>query len=68
MIPSRPAPSAPAGITAIALYDYAADESNEVDLTEGATVTDIECVSEDWWQGTCNGRTGLFPAAYVERQ
>ncbi|OAD00858.1 hypothetical protein MUCCIDRAFT_126251, partial [Mucor lusitanicus CBS 277.49] len=53
---------------AVALYDYSAEEDNEISFAEGDTITQIEFVSEDWWQGLAsNGKTmGLFPANYVE--
>ncbi|KAJ3270196.1 hypothetical protein HDV01_000475 [Terramyces sp. JEL0728] len=58
---------APASVQAIALYDYAPDESNEIPLTEGETITNILEVDEGWWQGTnSHGQSGLFPANYVE--
>ena len=60
--------SVAAGIEAIALYDYAADEENELSLREGDLVSRIDVVDEDWWFGASGGRTGLFPAAYVERK
>ncbi|KAJ3320024.1 hypothetical protein HDV06_005758 [Boothiomyces sp. JEL0866] len=59
--------SAPAGLQAIALYDYAPDESNEIPLAEGERITNILEIDEGWWQGTnSHGQTGLFPANYVE--
>lgn len=56
------------GNVAVALYDYAAEEDNEISFVEGDTITQIEFVSDDWWQGlAANGKTvGLFPANYVE--
>lgn len=72
-IPPPPPPAAPQqqqqqdlGNVAVALYDYEADEDNEISFNEGDHITHIEFVSEDWWQGS-NGKTvGLFPANYVE--
>ncbi|KAI8926941.1 hypothetical protein BC831DRAFT_454426 [Entophlyctis helioformis] len=59
-------PAAPS-LTATVLYDYVPDESNEIALAEGDTVTDIVMVDDGWWQGTNSaGQTGLFPANYVE--
>ncbi|KAF0553048.1 Actin-binding protein [Gigaspora margarita] len=56
-----------AGQSAIGLYDYDAREDNEISFMEDDVITDIEFVSEDWWQGTTsNGEVGLFPANYVE--
>ncbi|KAI7857163.1 hypothetical protein BDC45DRAFT_501835 [Circinella umbellata] len=80
--PSAPAaPAAPAarspspvqqdqGHTAIALYDYTAGEDNEISFKENQTITHIEFVSEDWWQGVAaDGKSvGLFPANHVELQ
>jgi len=63
---AAPAPSGNAGPTATAIYDYDAAEDNELSFTEGATITGIEFPDEDWWLGTFNGRSGLFPANYVQ--
>ncbi|KAI8976197.1 hypothetical protein BDB01DRAFT_853248 [Pilobolus umbonatus] len=53
---------------AVALYDYDAEEDNEITFKEGQTITQIEFVNDDWWQGVSpDGKTcGLFPANYVE--
>ncbi|KKY14955.1 putative actin binding protein [Phaeomoniella chlamydospora] len=64
---SNPPFSGSKGKTAIAQYDYDADESNEISLKEGEHVTDIDMVDEDWWMGTnSQGQSGLFPSNYVE--
>jgi hypothetical protein len=48
-------------------YDYEKAEDNELELTEGDYVTNIEMVDEDWWMGTnSKGESGLFPSNYVE--
>lgn len=48
-----------------ALYDFAAEDSTELPLRKGDVVTIIK-KGQDWWEGECNGRRGLFPANYVE--
>ncbi|CAO3642663.1 unnamed protein product [Cunninghamella echinulata] len=55
------------GHTAIGLYDYQAGEDNEISFKENQRITNIEFVSEDWWQGLApDGKTyGLFPSNYV---
>ncbi|KAK3843474.1 MAG: hypothetical protein J3R72DRAFT_440908 [Linnemannia gamsii] len=58
--------AASSGPSAVALYDYAAGEPNELSFNEGDVVTDIEFVTDDWWSGTSNGASGLFPSNYVE--
>ncbi|KAF1808967.1 hypothetical protein P152DRAFT_462020 [Eremomyces bilateralis CBS 781.70] len=55
------------GKTAIAQYDYEKAEDNEIELREGATISNIDMVDEDWWIGQNEqGETGLFPSNYVE--
>lgn len=55
------------GKKALVQYDYAADESNEINLQEGEYVANIEMVDADWWMGQNEkGETGLFPSNYVE--
>ncbi|KAF8250497.1 hypothetical protein K440DRAFT_640065 [Wilcoxina mikolae CBS 423.85] len=55
------------GLRAIVLYDYTADEENEINLVDGQVVTDIDMVDEDWWRGiNAQGQEGLFPSNYVE--
>jgi hypothetical protein len=48
-----------------ALYDYGAQEADELTLREG-DVIDVIQKSGEWWEGTLNGKTGVFPANYVE--
>ncbi|KAI8975112.1 hypothetical protein BDF20DRAFT_914087 [Mycotypha africana] len=56
------------GHVAVALYDYDAEEDNEISFAEGDKITQIEFVSDDWWQGVdaSGKKVGLFPANYVE--
>ncbi|KAH7413327.1 hypothetical protein BKA64DRAFT_703432 [Cadophora sp. MPI-SDFR-AT-0126] len=60
------APSGSAGPTATAIYDYEAAEDNELSFDEGATITGLEFPDEDWWFGHFRGKSGLFPANYVQ--
>lgn len=59
-------PAVVSGPTATALYDYDAAEDNELSFPEGATITGVEFPDEDWWLGSFNGHSGLFPANYVQ--
>ncbi|CAI2162531.1 20553_t:CDS:10 [Funneliformis geosporum] len=55
------------GITAVVQFAYDATEDNEISLREGEIIRDIIQLDEGWWQGVGeDGRTGLFPANYVE--
>nr|XP_055172166.1 hematopoietic lineage cell-specific protein [Nyctereutes procyonoides] len=54
------------GISAIALYDYQGEGSDEISFDPDDIITDIEMVDEGWWRGRCHGHFGLFPANYVK--
>ncbi|KAK5735833.1 actin binding protein [Elasticomyces elasticus] len=54
------------GKTATAQYDYEAAEDNELSFPDGATVTGVEFPDDDWWFGHYGGKSGLFPANYVQ--
>ena len=64
--PRLPSAPKPKSISARALYDYEAQESNELNLSEGVVITNIEKVDTDWWSGHFAGNIGLFPSSYVE--
>ncbi|KAL2805033.1 hematopoietic lineage cell-specific protein isoform 2 [Daubentonia madagascariensis] len=54
------------GISAVALYDYQGEGSDELSFDPDDIITDIEMVDEGWWRGHCHGHFGLFPANYVK--
>ncbi|KAK3394851.1 hypothetical protein B0H63DRAFT_60198 [Podospora didyma] len=66
--PTQPEPEqdAAGGSTATAQFDYEAAEDNELSFPEGAKITELAFPDEDWWFGHYNGKSGLFPANYVE--
>jgi len=47
------------------MYDYGAQEVDELTLREGDEIV-ITQKQGEWWEGTVNGKTGVFPANYVE--
>lgn len=49
-----------------AIYDYAPQQSDDLKLSRGDKVAVLEKVSDAWWKGSVNGRTGMFPANYVK--
>ena len=50
-----------------ALYQFKATNEEEIDLEPQDTVQVIERSDSGWWRGTVSGgRTGRFPAEYVE--
>ncbi|KAK0420269.1 hypothetical protein QR680_014593 [Steinernema hermaphroditum] len=60
-------PSQVDGTRAIALWDYQAEEDNEISFEPDEVITEIEMIDEGWWRGRGpNGNYGLFPANYVK--
>ncbi|WWC88701.1 uncharacterized protein L201_003614 [Kwoniella dendrophila CBS 6074] len=49
-----------------ALYDYVSNAGDELSLRVGQVVEVKTQVSDDWWIGECDGKSGLFPKAYTE--
>jgi hypothetical protein len=52
-------------VKAKALYDFAAQEHNELAFRVGDVLTILN-QNGDWWEGELNGRRGLIPGNYVQ--
>ncbi|KAI7834886.1 hypothetical protein BX661DRAFT_139334 [Kickxella alabastrina] len=66
--PPPPRPNdTPAGMRAVANYDFNGTEAGDLSFTKGdiITVTEKKESQNDWWEGICNGKTGSFPGNYV---
>jgi endophilin-A len=59
-------PSKTADHYASALFDFAGGAADELPLYEGQIVLVKTQVSNDWWIGESEGKTGLFPRSYTE--
>ncbi|KAK9895970.1 BAR-domain-containing protein [Cystobasidium minutum MCA 4210] len=67
--PLKPRPSAgPKPIYATALYDFQAQSDGDLSFQTGdrILVTEKSESTEDWWRGSLNGMTGMFPANYTQ--
>ncbi|XP_022054177.1 GRB2-related adapter protein 2a isoform X2 [Acanthochromis polyacanthus] len=48
-----------------ALYDFRAEEDDELGFCAGDIIDVFDSSNESWWKGKLRGRTGLFPANYT---
>nr|1YNZ_A Chain A, Pin3p [Saccharomyces cerevisiae]1ZX6_A Chain A, Ypr154wp [Saccharomyces cerevisiae] len=49
-----------------ALYQFDPQQDGDLGLKPGDKVQLLEKLSPEWYKGSCNGRTGIFPANYVK--
>ncbi|KAG7214179.1 hypothetical protein KM043_001525 [Ampulex compressa] len=49
-----------------AIYQYSANLNDELSLSPGDLITVHRKQADGWWIGECRGRTGIFPATYVQ--
>ncbi|XP_029474278.1 neutrophil cytosol factor 2 [Rhinatrema bivittatum] len=50
----------------VALFDYEAIEPEDLEFQEGDVILVLSKVNEDWWEGQCHGKVGIFPTSFVE--
>ncbi|XP_022363995.1 neutrophil cytosol factor 2 isoform X3 [Enhydra lutris kenyoni] len=50
----------------VALFSYEATQPEDLEFQEGDIIQIISMVNEDWLEGECKGKTGIFPKAFVE--
>ena len=50
----------------VALYSYAG-EAGDLSFTEGDVIK-VHKDDGEWWEGSCKGEQGLFPANYVKKK
>ena len=55
-----------AAVEAVAVYDYWAQEDDELTLKVGDVIHNVVKMNGGWWQGVLNGRKGVFPDNFVK--
>ncbi|XP_011138168.1 SH3 domain-containing protein 19 isoform X2 [Harpegnathos saltator] len=61
-----PLPGLPGNVVT-ALYTFQGESGDDLSFEEGAKITVISRISEDWLYGEYNGKRGQFPVNYVNR-
>lgn len=52
----------------VALYDYAAQGSEDLEFSEGDTIDILGEVNEEWLEGHCAGNVGIFPSCFAYKE
>ncbi|XP_023366530.1 neutrophil cytosol factor 2 isoform X2 [Otolemur garnettii] len=50
----------------VALFSYKATQPEDLDFVEGDIILVLSKVNEEWLEGECEGKVGIFPKAFVE--
>ncbi|NXB53674.1 NCF2 factor, partial [Leucopsar rothschildi] len=50
----------------VAQYSYEATQPEDLEFQAGDMILILSKVNEDWFEGKCKGRTGIFPSAFVQ--
>ncbi|NWX30814.1 NCF2 factor, partial [Notiomystis cincta] len=66
---SKPEEAAPGDMGpthVVAQYSYEATQPEDLEFQAGDMILVLSKVNEDWFEGKCKGRTGIFPSAFVQ--
>ncbi|XP_062990697.1 neutrophil cytosol factor 2 [Elgaria multicarinata webbii] len=50
----------------VARYTYEASQPEDLEFQKGDTILVLAKVNDEWLEGKCNGKVGIFPKAFVE--
>jgi len=65
-LPTIPGLSKMTTVCAKALYEYVGRDNNELTFKVNDIIQSVTQETAEWCKGTINGKTGVFPANYVE--
>ncbi|XP_019491026.1 PREDICTED: neutrophil cytosol factor 2 isoform X3 [Hipposideros armiger] len=52
----------------VALFNYEATNPEDLEFLEGDVIQVISMVNEEWLEGECKGKIGIFPKAFVKER
>ncbi|NWX46580.1 NCF2 factor, partial [Steatornis caripensis] len=50
----------------VAQYNYEATQPEDLEFHAGDVILVLSKVNEDWLEGQCNGKIGIFPSAFIQ--
>ncbi|KAG8006505.1 GRB2-related adaptor protein 2 [Nibea albiflora] len=62
---TMPLPQRASSMQVKALYNFTAEEDDELGFSTGDVIEVFDCSDESWWKGRLRGKSGLFPANYT---
>ncbi|XP_029363576.1 GRB2-related adapter protein 2a [Echeneis naucrates] len=65
---TMPLPQRSSAVQVKALYDFSAEEDDELGFHAGDVIEVLDRSDSSWWRGRLRGKTGLFPANYTIQQ
>ncbi|NXP45476.1 NCF2 factor, partial [Heliornis fulica] len=64
--PQEAAPEETGPTQAVAQYSYEATRPEDLEFQAGDVILVLSKVNDDWLEGQCNGKIGIFPSAFVQ--
>ncbi|XP_045694692.1 neutrophil cytosol factor 2 isoform X2 [Phyllostomus hastatus] len=61
-----PEPQLKEGSQVVALFSYEATQPEDLAFLEGDVIQVVSMVNDDWLEGECGGKIGIFPRAFVQ--
>ncbi|XP_041518721.1 neutrophil cytosol factor 2 isoform X2 [Microtus oregoni] len=56
------------GSRVVAIFSYEAIQPEDLEFVEGDVILVLSHVNEEWLEGECKGKVGIFPKAFVEER
>ena len=53
-------------VDCVAEFEYVGQEDDELSLKPGDVISDVSKMDGGWWEGSLNGKRGMFPDNFVK--